>query len=84
MTSAPKPRSTQAHLAGNVNTTPAVPQCAAGIFSKPLCIEFEEGVHRPLILLSIPERAQLPAPEPEPDFEDICMDCNHPFERCAC
>lgn len=52
----------------------------------------EQGIHRPLILLSVPERAQIEAPPTEeaaPEFgggegEDICLECNRLVGECVC
>lgn len=48
----------------------------------------EQGVHRPLMLLSVPEHAQLKAAEeveePGIDDMDICEDCCRPIESCTC
>ena len=50
-----------------------------------------ENIHRPLMLLSVPEHAQLKAAEDiEEDSDignlglDICEDCARPIETCAC
>lgn len=55
----------------------------------------EQGIHRPLILLSIPEQAQLTAAgdieqmmegQPDPAFEDNerCDQCGEKVEYCEC
>lgn len=41
----------------------------------------EEGIHRPLILLSVPERAQI---EASSQAAAMCDDCANPVQYCEC
>lgn len=41
----------------------------------------EEGIHRPLILLSVPERAQITA---SADLEALCPECENRVQYCKC
>ncbi len=43
----------------------------------------EEGIHRPLILLSVPDVPQLPE-HGEPSVDDICQNCGAPVQFCEC
>lgn len=44
----------------------------------------EEGIHRPLVLLSIPERGQLKAAADVDVDSPVCDNCREPVEDCEC
>lgn len=53
----------------------------------------EAGIHRPLILLSVPDRPQITSSssvdedvdsDPAPDFEDHCESCGGTTDECTC
>ncbi len=47
----------------------------------------EDGIHRPLILLSVPEGTKMISAATvadEQDMDDICSQCDNPMQYCEC